>query len=157
MTAESAPGSTPTESTPVPDESSIGAPDPGVPARPLPACPLCGVQLVVLSERCDACGGALVSLLRVVEMADAYFNQAVVAAREEQWWLAAEHLAVTLALRADDVDALVLLGKVRGRGKHPALAVAACEEALRLDPGRADAKLVLDRYSRRSRPHKRRR
>lgn len=136
---------------------AVEAPDAGAPARPLPACPLCGVQLVVLSERCHSCGGGLVSLLRVVEMADAYFNQAVVAAREKNWWLAAEHLAVTLALRADDVDALVLLGKVRGKGEQPRLAVAACQEALRLAPDHADAKLVLDRYSRRSQPHKRRR
>ncbi len=129
----------------------------GAPAHPLPACPLCGAQLVVLFKRCPSCGGGLVPLLRIVEMADAYFNQAVAAAREEKWWLAAEHLAVTLALRADDVDALVLLGKVRGNGEEPGLAVAACEEALRLAPDRADAKLVLDRFSRQSRPHKRRR
>ncbi|MGH3784984.1 MAG: hypothetical protein ACRDRG_00160 [Pseudonocardiaceae bacterium] len=126
-------------------------------ARPLPACPLCGVQLMVLSERCRSCGGGLVSLLRVVEMADAYFNQAVAAARERKWWLAAEHLAVTLALRPDDVDALVLHGKVRGQGKQRELAVAACQEALRLAPDRADAKLILGRYSRQPRPRKRRR
>jgi len=88
-------------------------------------------------------------------MADAYFNLAVAAARKKEWWLAAEHLAVTLALRANDVDALVLLGKVRGYGKEPALAVAAGEEALRLEPDRADAQLVIDRFSRRSRQHKR--
>ena len=123
------------------------APDTGPPGRPLPACPLCGVQLVVLSERCQSCGGGLVSLLRVIEMADVYFNQAVAAAREKNWWLAAEHLAVTLALRADDVDALVLLGKVRGNGHEPGLAVAACQEALRLEPDHTDAKLVLDRFS----------
>jgi len=87
-------------------------------------------------------------------MADVYFNQAVAAAREKNWWLAAEHLAVTLALRADDVDALVLLGKVRGNGKEPGLAVAACQEALRLEPDRADAKLVLGQFS--PRPPKRR-
>lgn len=147
MTAEPATASRP----------AADVPDVGAPARPLPACPLCGVQLVALSERCQSCGGGLVSLLRVVEMADAYFNQAVVAARKKEWWLAAEHLAVTLALRADDVDALVLLGKVRGHGKQPALAVAACQEALRLAPDRTDAKLVLDRFSRRSRPHKQKR
>lgn len=152
---------TTTESTPTADASETAASetaasDTGAAARSLPACPLCGVQLVVLSERCHSCGGGLVSLLRVVEMADAYFNQAVVAARQQQWWLAAEYLAVTLALRADDVDALVLLGKVRGHGKQPALAVTACEEALRLAPDRDDAKRVLDRFSRRSRPHRRR-
>ena len=140
------------EPTPTADAS-----DAGPPARPLPApaCPLCGVQLVVLSERCQSCGGGLGPLLRVVEMADAYFNLAVAAARKKEWWLAAEHLAVTLALRANDVDALVLLGKVRGYGKEPALAVAAGEEALRLEPDRADAQLVIDRFSRRSRQHKR--
>jgi cytochrome c-type biogenesis protein CcmH/NrfG len=132
-----------TESRPAAD-----APDAGAPARPLPACPLCGVQLLVLSECCQSCGGELAPLPRVVEMADAYFNQAVAAARKGEWWQAAEHLAVTLALRADDVEALVLLGKVRGHGKQPALAVSACQEALRLAPDRADAKLVLDRFSR---------
>lgn len=97
-------------------------------------------------------------LQNVVEMADDYFNQALAAARNGEWWLAAERLAVTLALRADDVDALVLLGKVRGNGKQRALAVDACQEALRLAPERADAKQILDRFSpRRSHPHKRRR
>lgn len=133
------------------------APNTGSPARPSPACPLCGVHLMVLSEHCQSCGGGLGPLLRVMEMADVYFNQAIAAAREEDWWQAAEHLAVTVALRPDDVDALVLLGKVRGRGKQSGLAVAACQEALRLAPDRADAKLVLERFSGQSRPHKRRR
>jgi cytochrome c-type biogenesis protein CcmH/NrfG len=80
-------------------------------------------------------------------MADAYFNLAVAAARKGEWWRAAEHVAVTLALRVDDVDALVLLGKIRSRCKQPALAMAAFQEALRLAPERADAKLILDQMS----------
>jgi len=93
----------------------------------------------------------MLPLLRVVEMADAYFNRAVLAAREENWWEAAEHLAVTLALRADDIDALVLLGKIRVRQKRRDLAVAAWQEALRLAPHRADAELAIDRVTQRSR------
>lgn len=133
---------------------ATAVPETGAPARPLPACPLCGEQLAILSERCQSCGGGLGPLLSVVEMADAYFNLAVAAARNKQWWRAAEHLAVTLALRADDVEALVLLGKVRGHGKQPALAVDACQQALRLVPDHPDAQQVLNRFSRRSRPHK---
>jgi hypothetical protein len=130
------------------------APDADAPARPLPACPLCGAQLVVLSERCPSCGGGLIPLLRIVEMADAYFNLAVAAAREKKWWLAAEHLAVTLALRADDVDALVLLGKVRWCQRQRDLGVAAWQEALRLAPDRANVKLALDWVAPSSRPRR---
>lgn len=132
--------------TPATEPSSTGAPAP-----PLPACPLCGAQLLVLAKRCQSCDGGLLPLLRVTELADAYFNRAVAAARDKKWWQAAEHLAVTLALREDDVDALVLLGKIRHGQKQRELALAAWQEALRLAPDRADAKLAIERIDQRSR------
>lgn len=116
-------------------------------ARTLPTCPLCGAQLLLLRERCRSCGGVLLPLLQVQEMADGYFNRAVVAARGESWAEAAEHLAVTLALRDDDVDALVLLGKVRfSQGQHDQ-AVTAWHKALHLAPDRTDAKLAIDQVT----------
>ncbi|MGH3611461.1 MAG: hypothetical protein ACRDRK_02345 [Pseudonocardia sp.] len=129
--------------TPATESPSTGA--------PIPACPLCGAQLLVLAKRCPSCDGGLLPLLRVTELADAYFNRAVAAARNKKWWLAAEHLAVTLALREDDVDALVLLGKIRLRQDQRKLAVATWQEALRLAPGRADAELAIGRITQRSR------
>jgi tetratricopeptide (TPR) repeat protein len=145
MTAE------PTTDALIPAAQALSA---GTPARPLPACPLCGAQLLVLSEQCQSCGGGLLPLLRVAELADAYFNRAVTAARDKKWWLAAEHLAVTLALRPDDVDALMLLGKIRWRQRMRELAVAALQEALRLAPHRADIKSVIDLVKRKN--HRRR-
>ena len=131
--------------------STAQATDASSPGRPLPACPLCGAQLLALSERCPSCGGGLLALLRVAELADAYFNRAVSAAQEDKWWQAAEHLAVTLALRPDDVDALVLLGKIRCQQRHEGSrgqAVAAWEEALRLAPDRTDIKSAIDQVTR---------
>jgi lipopolysaccharide biosynthesis regulator YciM len=132
----------------MPMEQATGAATLG---RPLPACPLCGAQLSALFERCPSCGGGLLTLLRVAELADFYFNQAVTAAREEKWWQAGEHLAVTLALRPDDVDALVLLGKIRCqqqiRGSGD-LAVATWKKALCLAPDRTDIKSAIDSVTR---------
>ncbi len=118
------------------------------PTRPLPVCPLCSEQLVTLSDRCPFCFGDLRLLMRLVQMADRYFNLAVVAAREKRWWEAAEHLAVTRALREDDVDALMLLGKVRRSGGQHDLANAAWQEALRHAPDRADIRQAIDWASR---------
>lgn len=123
--------------------------------RPLPVCPLCSAQLVTLSDHCQFCSGDLRLLMRVTQMADRYFNLAVVAARERRWWEAAEHLAVTLALREDDVDALMLLGKVRRRGRKGDLAKAAWGEALRHAPDRADIRQTIDWASRASSAHRR--
>lgn len=106
--------------------------------RPLPVCPLCGKQLVNLGDRCQFCSGDLRLLIRVVQMADQYFNRAVVAARRRRWWEAAENLAVTVALREDDVEALILLGKVRKRGGKDDLAKAAWAEVLRYAPDQCD-------------------
>lgn len=107
-------------------------------------CPLCRAELAGPPDRCPRCGGDLRPLQRVGELADCRFNAAVQAARDRHWTVAAEHLAVTLALAPDDVGALVLLGKVRwGEGQREN-ARAAWAEALRLDPDHEAARACLE-------------
>lgn len=108
-----------------------------------PACPGCGRQLTALADRCPWCETDLRPLTRAVEMADRYFNQAVEAAKAEMWDVAAEHLAVALALRPQDAGALVLLGKVRFLQGHHEAASAAWTGALSLSPGLEEAKLGI--------------
>jgi tetratricopeptide (TPR) repeat protein len=104
-------------------------------------CPLCSVELAgIPTDRCPGCRGDLRPLRRIGELADHHFNAAVQAARARRWGVAAEHLAVTLALAPDDVDALVLLGKVRWHEGQRENSRSAWKEALRLDPNRQDAR-----------------
>jgi hypothetical protein len=105
----------------------------------VPACPLCGWQPPSFDDRCARCDGDLRPLRAVAELGDRHFNEAVTLARRRRWREAAEHLAVTLALAPDDVEALVLLGKVRLRQKGGTVgAVAALERARELArPGSA--------------------
>lgn len=110
---------------------------PAIPS-PAPVCPYCGEDIGSILRWCPHCERDLLPLRRTTEMANRYFNQAVEAARAPDWGLAAENLAVTLALCPDDVDALVLLGKVRRAQGNHAGAVATWEEALRIQPGRPD-------------------
>src|SRR5262249_35023111 len=72
-----------------------------------------------------------------------HFNQAVVAARSENWTVAADHLAVTLALNPDDVDGLVLLGKVRYRQQQHLLARQSWEQAHHIASDRVDITAAL--------------
>jgi tetratricopeptide (TPR) repeat protein len=107
-------------------------------------CPLCRAELAGLPDRCPGCGGDLRPLARVGELADCHFTAAVRAVRDRRWGTAAEHLAVTLALAPDDVDALVLLGKVRWREGQRENARAAWADALRLDPNREVARVGVE-------------
>jgi tetratricopeptide (TPR) repeat protein len=109
----------------------------------VPSCPFCRAELSALTEQCPSCRGDLGPLLRVTVLADVYFNTAVAAARQSRWPLAAEQLAVTLALRPDDVDAWVLCGKIRFARGQRAGAVGAWREALSLAPERDDIRATL--------------
>jgi tetratricopeptide (TPR) repeat protein len=106
-------------------------------------CPLCEKQSPEPTERCAVCDGDLRPLLRLADLADWHFNQAVVAARAEDWTIAADHLAVTLSLNSDDVDGLVLLGKVRYHQQQHRLARQAWEQAHRIAPDRPDITAAL--------------
>lgn len=106
-------------------------------------CPLCEKPSPEPTERCAACDGDLRPLLRLADLADWHFNQAVVAARAKDWTIAADHLAVTLALNSDDVDGLVLLGKVRYHQQQHRLARQAWEQAHHIAPDRPDITAAL--------------
>ncbi len=107
-------------------------------------CPLCSVNLAGNPpDRCPGCRGDLRPLRRVGELADRHFNEAVRAARARHWGVAAERLAVTLALAPEDVDALVLLGKIRWHQGQRENARSVWTDALRLDPSRQDAQAGL--------------
>jgi len=80
----------------------------------------------------------------MVDLADQHFNQAVAAAREKAWQTAAEHLTVTLALRPDDVEGLVLFGKVRYHQRRRKLAIELWRRALDLAPHLSDVQLAID-------------
>lgn len=103
-------------------------------------CPLCDAALDSFVPRCPHCRGDLGGIARVLELGDCYFNRAVLHAREGLWAPAAEHLAVALAVHPEDVEALVLLGKVRYHQHDDAGALAAWRAAARLrqDEGIAD-------------------
>ena len=101
-------------------------------------CPLCGAAQPVPADSCPDCHGDLRPLLRLADLADWHFNQALAATGGRHWSTAAEHLAVTLALRPDDVDALVLLGKVRLRQRRRLRALDAWHQAATLAPHRPD-------------------
>jgi tetratricopeptide (TPR) repeat protein len=132
----------PTEPAPNPEPE----PTPHVPA-PTGAidCPRCR-RRTALRASCSTCGTDLQPLLRTAALADEYFNRALSQARRLQWQDAAEHLAVVLALRPSDVDALVLLAKVRHRqGRRRAEeAKSLWQRALELDPDRQDARAALE-------------
>ena len=99
-------------------------------------CPSCGSGITVDIDKCRTCDVDLRPLIRVASMADLYYNRAVADARERQWNRAAENLAVALALRPDDVDALVLMGKVRVYQADVDAALEVWERVRNLDPVR---------------------
>jgi hypothetical protein len=92
-------------------------------------CPLCGADLRELSELCPTCRGDLRPLRGVANLADHHFNEAVRAARTGRWSVAAEHHTATLAISPRDVDAMVLLGKVRYRQARYAAAAEIWRDA----------------------------
>ncbi|AZM49746.1 hypothetical protein DMB38_31755 [Streptomyces sp. WAC 06738] len=113
-------------------------------------CPLCGRALAALVPECPVCRGDLRPLAQVAALADEYFNQAVALARAQRWQSAAEHLAVTRALRPNDVDAIVLLAKIRyrQRGGQRAEATGLLRRALELAPDREDVRSALEQSAR---------
>lgn len=113
-------------------------------------CPLCGRTLTAPAPRCSVCRGDLRPLAQIAAVADEHFNKAVALARAEQWNAAAEHLAVTRALSPGDVDAVVLLAKVRHRqrGGRRAEARELLERALELAPDREDVRSALEEAAR---------
>jgi tetratricopeptide (TPR) repeat protein len=113
----------------------------------VPSCPHCSTALAALPDRCSRCAGDLRPLARIVDLADRRFNDGLAAARRRRWREAAEHLAVTLALRPDDAGAWLLLGKVRFRQHDRVAARAAIEQALRIAPDHADALAALQRLA----------
>ena len=107
-------------------------------------CPLCRGRRRTGTDRCTECQGDLRLTLVLSDLANWYFNLAVVAARSRQWRKAAEHLVVTLALAPDDVGALVLLGKVRCRQHRQAQALQLWNRARELAPDRADIAQAIE-------------
>ena len=120
-------------------------------------CPLCGRPLAALTARCPMCQGDLGPLAQLAALADEHYNRAVALARDHQWQGAAEQLAVTRALRPNDVEAIVLLAKVRYRqgGRRRAEAARLLRQALDLAPDRADVRAALDEAARPPRPPRR--
>ena len=119
-------------------------------------CPLCGRALTAPAPECPACCGDLRPLAQIAALADEHFNKAVVLARAQQWRSAAEHLAVTRALSPNDVDAIVLLAKVRHRqrGGERTEVGRLLRRALELAPDREDVRVALEQFAR---PQRRRR
>ncbi|KMS70333.1 hypothetical protein ACM01_32050 [Streptomyces viridochromogenes] len=113
-------------------------------------CPLCGRTLRAPAPECPVCRGDLRPLAQVAALADEHFNKAVVLARAQQWHGAAESLAVTRALSPNDVDAIVLLAKVRyrQRGGRRAEVRQLLERALELAPDREDVRSALEETAR---------
>jgi tetratricopeptide (TPR) repeat protein len=113
-------------------------------------CPLCGRTLTAPASECPVCRGDLRPLAQIAALADEHFNKAVALARAEQWHRAAEHLAVTRALSPNDVDAIVLLAKVRyrQRGGQRAEATQLLRRALELAPDREDVRSALEEAAR---------
>ncbi|MFE7270060.1 hypothetical protein [Streptomyces sp. NPDC057623] len=122
-------------------------------------CPLCGRTLRAPAPECPVCRGDLRPLAQIAALADEHFNKALALARARQWHGAAENLAVTRALSPNDVDAIVLLAKVRHRqrGARRAEARQLLERALELAPDRDDVRSALEEAARPPRPQGRRR
>ncbi|MGH3828981.1 MAG: hypothetical protein ACRDRS_00800 [Pseudonocardiaceae bacterium] len=106
-------------------------------------CPRCRQQLSSVGPRCPHCDADLQPLLQVTELANRYFNDGLRAARAGHWHLAAEHVAVTLALQPDDVGAMVLLAKISRRQGRRERAVQLWEMASQLAPHREDIRAAL--------------
>lgn len=111
----------------------------------LSTCPLCEGELAQLTPSCPHCDGDLRPLVRVVEAPDHYVNRALAAIRgtPPDWHGAAEHLAVALVLRPDDVEAVALMGKVQVKQGRRAVGVATLEEASRRFPTNAAIRETL--------------
>ncbi|MGH3717775.1 MAG: tetratricopeptide repeat protein [Pseudonocardiaceae bacterium] len=100
-----------------------------------------------MSPWCPGCGGDLRPLVQVVDLANHHFNEALRAARAGDWHRAAEQGTVTLALRPDDADAVVLLAKIARRQGRRDRSQQLWRRALELAPQRPDIQRALEEGS----------
>jgi hypothetical protein len=82
-------------------------------------CPSCQRRLATLVSPCPDCAADLSPLVALRDLADRHFNQAVQRVRLGHWNLAAESLAVVLALDTHDLEAQALLETVRSHQPTP--------------------------------------
>jgi hypothetical protein len=101
-----------------------------------PACPRCRRPLEAARDDCPGCGRDVTALRRVSDLADRSFNRGLRAARARDWHEAGEALAVTLALRPDDVEATALAARVARRQGRADRSRELAERVVLLDPAR---------------------
>jgi len=100
-------------------------------------CPVCGYE-DYNGGKCPSCGTNATNLLRLSEIPDAYYNKAVELIKKDHIEEAKEALIATIRLNPDDVDALILLGKVCAEAGDYERAVVYWNKALRLDENRTE-------------------
>lgn len=106
-------------------------------------CPICNTKYDQLAPQCPACGANLSALAKIAELPDYYYNEAIAAVSQKDWYAAIEALAATLVLRPTDVAALMLFGKVYVE-LHQLMRAAACFiKALKLEPRHREAQEAL--------------
>lgn len=118
-------------------------------------CPRCRRHLPSAVPRCPHCATDLRPLVQLAALADRHFNDGVRAALAGRWNRAAEHVAVTLSLQPDDLDAVVLLAKIALRQGRRERSRRLWEQALGLAPHRDDIRAVVAQARRPTHPWRR--
>lgn len=100
-------------------------------------CPVCEYK-DYNGGKCPSCGIDSTSLLRLSEFPSIYYNKAVELIKQERLEEAKEALTTTTELNPEDVDTLILLGKVCAETGDYEKAVLYWDKASRLDANRSE-------------------
>lgn len=104
-------------------------------------CPVCGKSDV--DNKCPQCRTDLTNWGRLIELPSAYYNRAVHMIKEGKLWEAKVALFTAIGLSPEDVEALILLGKVCAEMGNYEEAITYWEKAKKLDENKAE---YLDSY-----------
>ena len=101
-------------------------------------CPYCGGDITAETSICPDCQEDLSSLIRLRYEHAIYYNEALAAAREEDYQRAAARAALAIERKSDFVPAYILLAKIHGRQAQWEEADRVVSRALEIAPGDAD-------------------
>ena len=105
--------------------------------------PGCNTDINYKCKTCPVCGMDLLPLVKLEELPDYYFNLAVEACKQEEWYTAVEALAIVRALNPGDTGAWILAGKVYIRLEQMQKAESCFNKALKIDTRNNEAQDAL--------------
>lgn len=106
-------------------------------------CPSCKTKISEPMAICPICRLDLLPLAKMTELPDYYFNLALKACGDKDWFAAIEALAVIKALNPSDAGALVLLGKIYIELEQINRASTCFTKALKVDARNQEAQNAL--------------